>query len=282
MTTPESGKVIVRVEVVIEGLGIPAKVTTSETAQPMAVEPPRQPLTERDSIKPLAIDPLSANVPVACVIGGQNCMEASGTSLLLGGTYAQVVKAMAYPTPNYPVPATPPAGAATDTPAGNQNWSFTCAKGNAVPGGKFDNILNGPVNSTLVVWYFFSGSGSTEPPDSCNFHGYQGGSGSASELAIARGACGPAVLHATFTGALSSLGTVTLTWNGVSWAGLSSGGDAVLSFLGHCGAFQLMSAGPGTAFIVASHPLAHQPFSWTAVGMAHGALAGPFGVTIVE
>jgi hypothetical protein len=280
MTTPSGGKVIVRVEVVVEGVSAAAKATTSEAVLPIAVEPPRQSLTDSGLMKPQLIPPFPANVPVF-IISGQNCIEASGTSPLKGGAYAQVVKAIAYPMPDVTPPSTPPAGAVVDTPAGNQNWSFTRAKNNPVPGATYDNILNGPNNSSLAVWYFYGGSTSPQS-DSCSFHGYIGGSGSACESAIARGAAGPAVLHAAFTGALASLGTVTLSWNGVSWAGLSTGGDAVLSFLGHSGAFQLMSAGPRTAFIVAAHPIAHQPFSWTAVGMAQGQLAGPFVVTIVE
>jgi hypothetical protein len=272
MTTSDGGKVIVRVEVVVEGLSEPAKATASK--------PPRQSLSGRASIEPLAIDPFPDNVP-GYLIGGVYCMEASGTSPLSGGQYAQVVKAMAYPTPNYTPPATPPGNAATDTPAGNMNWSFTCAKGNPVPGGKFDNILNGPVNSTLVVWYFYGGSASSQSEPG-NFHGYVAGSGSASELAIARGARGPAVLHAAFTGALASLGAVALVWNGVSWVGISSSGSAVLSFCCHEGVYQLTSAGPATSFIVAAHPRSHEPFSWAAEGTGLGALAGPFGVTIVE
>jgi hypothetical protein len=281
MTTSDGGKVIVRVEVLIEGLGTPGKVTTSETVYPMALEPPRHSFTERASIRRTAIDPLSANVPVACVINGQSCMEASGTSLLVSGAFAQTVKAMAYSTPDFPPPANPPDNAATDLPAGNPNWSFTCAKGNAVPGGKFTPDLNGPVNSTLVVWYFYSGSGSPES-ESCNFHGYQADPGSVSGSGITPRGAERACLHATFTGALSSLGTVTLTWNGVSWAGISGLGGAVLSFVGHSGAFQLLSVGPRTAFIVAEHPRSFRPFAWTAAGVAHGALAGPFSVTILE
>lgn len=280
MTTSGEGKVIVRVEVVIEGLGAAAKVTTSEAAYAAALGPPRRTLPERDLIKPLAIDSFPPNVPVY-IIDGQNCIEASGTSPLVGGAYAQMVQAIAYPKPDVTPPATPPAGAVTDMPAGNKNWSFTRVKGNPVPGATYDNILDGPDNSTFAVWYFYNSSSPSESEFS-SFHGYIASSASASQLAIAHGTAGPAVLHAVFTGALGALGTVTLTWNGVSWAGVSSNGSAVLSFRGHGRAFELLSAGPATAFIAAAQPSSLQPFSWAVEGAAQGALAGHFRVTITE
>jgi hypothetical protein len=133
------------------------------------------------------------------------------------------------------------------------------------------------------VWYDF-GDGSYPQSDYTPFHTYQpSSSGGAGGGVLALAAAGPALLYATFTGALAKLGTVILTWNGVSWVGESpAGGGCVLSLLGQGGAFQLMAAGPGAAFIVAGQPTVPPQFHWAAQGKALGALSGPFGVTITE
>jgi len=147
-------KVTVRVEVVIEGAGDAARVTT--------VERPTFAPHAGGLVKPLLIitPTPSSNVPVY-IIGGKNCIEATGTSPVVMGSYALKVWAMAYPSP-YVDPrqsglSSPPYGAVSDTPTGSGGWSFTRAKGNAVPGAGLGGPSGAP-NSTLVVWYDFGGS----------------------------------------------------------------------------------------------------------------------------
>jgi hypothetical protein len=90
-------------------------------------------------------------------------------------------------------------------------------------------------------------------------------------------------LHATFTGALSFLGTVALNWNGASWVGTSScGGGAILALLCLGPVFQLVSAGPGPVFSVGGAPTSYHPFTWSATGLALGGCAGQFQVHVTE
>lgn len=283
MSNSGQDKVTVRVEVVIE-----AGQASSVEAHSLA-----GPIHRSDDIT--APQPCPRDTPIVLQMGGKNYIEAWGGSPTINGKLPWKVWALAYPmtgvsTAMHPKPDT---GAISTTPTATGQWSFLKADNKAVPNANCDKTpcsSGGSNNSTLLIWWDY---GTPSAPSYANvesrpFHGYCPGSGVAG-----RGATAGAVavgshhlattLRATFTGALAKLGTVGLTWNGVSWAGESSvGGGSVLSFLCHDETFQLMAAGPGAAFIVAGLPKTCQPFYWTAEGKAHGALNGPFGVTIVE
>jgi hypothetical protein len=273
---PSQSKVTVRVEVVVEGGQATPLVKTF--------------LKERNVQYP---QPSPADTPVR-QSGGVNYINAGGGSTVVLGHYPSVVYAMAYPNtttdPNDPANATPPAGAVSDNTLADGTWSFTQAKGNQVPGAKCDGTSGAPNNSTLLVWYDYGGSPHQYTVEAMYFHGYcPAGSGSGpglgAEARTVRVGCEllSTTLHATFTGALSALRTVKLAWNGASWVGeTAGGGGSVLSFLWHDPVFQLLSAGPGTAFVVAGRPGSFHPFHWSAAGTALGASAGPFGVTITE
>jgi hypothetical protein len=268
MTRPGETKVTVRVEVVVEGLGEP-RVTVA------APEPP-----PRKAIKPLLIKvPAGGSSIPVFPFGGQQCIEANGTAVTDGqGSFPGKVFAKVFSDPNLdPLHtsgfATPPPGAASDTPDPvNGTWSFTKAKGNPVPGAVCNGSGSGN-NNTLVVWYDF-GSGTACSIESSHFYGYctSGGFGSP-----------PATLSATFTGALATLGTVALAYNGVNWMGVSSAcGGALLAFLGDGSTYTLLSAGPGVLFALSNPPDSTDPFGWSGSGTAMGTCAGNFTVTITE
>jgi hypothetical protein len=283
MSNPSQNKVTVRVEVVVEGGGVPTVVTS----------PSAHLLPPYDFISFPQSAPTST--PIIRQSGGMNYIEAGGTSPRSNSNYPNKVWALAYSNPNVTTAGhqTPDiaGGAVNTTPDPSTGyWSFLQSNNNAVPGAFCAGSPcppDGDDNSSLLIWWEYdSSSGVTYSSESRPFYGYCPGSGSGSASVPATVALGSrhvaTTLHASFTGALTRLGTVILTWNGVSWAGLSSGCEAVLSFLGQGGAFQLLSAGPGTSFIVAAQTRPGPRFSWTAQGMAQGALAGHFGVTIVE
>ncbi len=283
MTKPGEGKVTVRVEVVVEGAGGAPVRTVVEVTQPTG-----------PIIKQAQIDsprPAPADTPVYSV-NGNRVIEASGTSPQVGGSFPQKVWALAFcgltVTPQqFP---TPPQGAVSDTPLSDGSYSFTRAKGNAVPGACCDGTpgsSGAPNNSTLIVWFDFGGGPSSFATASTPFHGYCPGSGSGPALGSGPVVVGsqvvPALLHATFTGALAVLGSVALAWDGVSWVGETHHrGGAVLSLLGREATFQLQATGPATTFVVAAKPRSFRPFHWSARGQALGALAGKFEVTLLE
>jgi hypothetical protein len=101
----------------------------------------------------------------------------------------------------------------------------------------------------------------------------------------------PVTLHATFGGALSGLGTVTFTFDsggilGATWKATVSGcGGMSFSFLclGTSRHWGLTSLG-GTVVDLDAEVAASScsPFLWTATGVASGACAGAFSVTISE
>jgi hypothetical protein len=276
----EPNKVTVRVEVVVEGAGAAPVVTVQKERPPFrAIDSPQ---------------PSPADTPVTQV-GGVNYIAASGGSQVIANHFPRRVWALAYSNPNedpldHPFPDP---GAVSDTPGGGGAWSFSAAKGNLVPGAACDPVSGGPNNSTLIVWFDY---GSASSPDyavvaSTPFHGYCPASGlsgatsgvSGPGFALLSARLRATVLHATFTGALAPLGTVTLRWNGAAWVGVSTHcGGAALSFLGLETACHLVSAGPGTAFVVAGPPGSFHPFHWSAAGTAVGAVAGRFQVTITE
>jgi hypothetical protein len=272
MTRPGETRVTVHVEVVVEGQGEP-RVTTVTAPSPHLL---------KHAIKPLLIKVPAGGSSIAVFpFGGNLCIEASGTALTLQGSFPGKVYAKVFPDPNLdPLHAsgfaTPPADAAVDTPdPSDGSWSFTKAKGNPVPGAVCNGSGSGN-NDTLVVWYDF-GSGTACSIEFSPFYGYcvSGGLGSAPQ---------PGPLSATFSGALASLGTVALAYNGVSWMGVSGAcGGALLAFLGDGTNYTLMAAGPGVLFAVSNPADSPDPFSWSGSGTAMGSsCAGSFNVTITE
>jgi hypothetical protein len=282
MKKPADNKVNVHVEVLVSGAGAtPVRTTVN-------VECPARSVIKsfRQIDKP---QPSPANTPL-CKVGPNLCVEASGKSDQVSGSFATTVFALAFcgtdvTTQQFPQP---PLGVVSDIPDPDTGaWSFNVAKGNAVPGACCDGISGGPNNSTLIVWYQFDDDPPTFSADSTPFHGYCPGSGSGSPGGIGKVVVGsqvlPAALHATFTGALSPLGTVALAWNGVSWVGKSShAGGLVLSLTCRDAAFQLHATGPCTTFVVAGKPSSLRPFHWSVRGQAIGTLAGAFELTVLE
>jgi hypothetical protein len=271
MTRPGETRVTVHVEVVVEGQGEP-RVTTVAAPTPA---PPRRAVRRLEIKHP----PSGGSLPVF-PFGGQQCIEADGTAPTLQGSFPGKVYAKVFPDPNLdPLHtsgfATPPSDAAVDTPdPSDGSWSFTQAKGNPVPGAVCNGSGSGN-NNTLVVWYDF-GSGTACSIEFTHFYGYcvSGGVGTPP----------PPTLNATFTGALASLGTVALAYNGVSWMGVSSAcGGGLLAFLGDGSTYTLLAAGPGVMFAVSNPPDSPDPFGWSATGTAMGSsCAGNFSVTITE
>jgi hypothetical protein len=288
MTKPNESRVTVRVEVVVEGAGEAPRVTTIAVPSPGQSVRPRLPLEIHRPV-PSSLG-VPANTPVFA-FGGKSCIDANGTAWTVFGSFPGKVWAKVYPDPNLNPNqsgfAVPPGDAVCDTPLGDGSWSFTQAKGNPVPGAVCDGISGGPNNCTLVVWYDF-GSGIPCSIESTPFHGYcpggSGASGSVSGMSGAGlGAHLPATLHATFTGALAALGTVSLAWNGATWLGLSgASGGALLAFLGNGSTYTMLSAGPGALFAVSGTPCSLAPFTWSAFGKALGSSSGAFDVTITE
>jgi hypothetical protein len=273
MTRPGETKVTVRVDVVVEGQGEP-RVTAFAT-------PPTY--RAKQAFKPLAIiHPAGGGSIPVFPFGGQQCIEADGTAPTLQGSFPGRVYAKVFPDPTLDPQhasgfATPPSDAASDTPdPSDGSWSFTRGKGNPVPGATCNGSGSGN-NNTLVVWYDF-GSGTQDSIDFTHFYGYcvSGGFGSAPPQ--------PTTLNATFTGALATLGTVALAYNGVSWMGVSSAcGGALLAFLGNGSTYTLLAAGPGVMFAVSNTPDSPDPFSWSGSGTALGSsCSGSFDVTITE
>jgi len=276
-------RVTVRVEVVVEG-GRTSSIQTQSGEERLL---PFGNITFPQPCPP-------SDTPIVRQSSGVNYIEAWGDSPTISGKLPRKVWALAYSvtgvsTSMHPAPET---GAVSTTPTANGHWSFLQADNNPVPGAACEGTPCSSVgrnNSTLLVWWDYGTPSSPNYAvvESTGFHGYcpgSSGAGMATAGAVAVGSFHlPTTLHAAFTGALAKLGTVALTWNGVSWVGESSaGGGCVLSLLGHGSAFQLLAAGPGTAFIVAGLPKSCQRFHWSAEGAAWGTLAGPFAVTVLE
>jgi hypothetical protein len=272
MTRPGETKVTVRVEVVVEGQGGEPRVTTFTT--------PAQPHPRRGIIPLVIVHPAGGDRIPVFPFGGRQCIEANGTAPTLMGSYPGRAWAMVFPDPHLdPLHqsgfSSPPSGAASDVPDPvDGKWSFTQAKGNPVPGAVCNGSGSGN-NNTLVVWYDF-GSGAPCSIDFSHFCGYCVSGGSTNPAP-------PATLHATFTGALATLGTVALSWNGVSWLGVSGAcGGSLLAFLSNGSSYTLLSAGPGVLFTAANTPDSADPFSWSASATAMGSCAGAFDVIITE
>lgn len=261
-------KVTVRVEVVIEGAGESARVTTTGQRS-------REDRTAGYKQQYKIDYPLpNANASVT-VVGGKNCISAGGSSPVMGSSYAHTVWAIAYPTAGAGVPDQPPAGAVSDAPGGDGSWSFNVAKGNAVPGAATNGGM-GVNNSTLAVWYEFNGA--YPQVSSLSFHGYLPGL----ENGLASHAPRIEVLHASFRDSLEKLGAISLRWNGAGWVGRSEDGGCILSLQSQGSVYQLMAIGPATSFIVAGSPKKLQPFYWSDEGRAVGPLSGSFAFLITE
>jgi hypothetical protein len=269
-------KVTVRVEVVVEGGQAAPVVTTYEGVRPL----PRALLIERPQPSP-------ADTPVL-LAGSMTLIEASGTSQLMLGHLPRLVWAKAFPTVYVDVSQhqTPDAGAVQDTPLSDGSWSFTQAKGNAVPGAAFDSTPHGPNNSTLLVWFDFGGSPPVFSVEGTPFHGFRAaGSGGFAPgwVKVASSRLPAATLHASFRGSAGDLGDVKLHWNGTSWVGMTQRcGGALLSLVWAEPNCHLLAAGPGVSFAVAGPPDSLDPFHWRASGTASGELAGPFEVVVTE
>jgi hypothetical protein len=275
MTRPGETKVTVRVEVVVEGYGEEPHVTT--VTEPFGRTPRRR-------FKVMEIlNPGGGSLVPVFPYNGQMCIEADGECLTSSsGSFPGRVRAMVFPGPNPSgLPSSPPPGAASDVPTLDGKWSFKQSKGNPVPGATCGGSGSGN-NNTLVVWYDF-GSGIPYSSESTPFVGYcvsGGPSGSGSGIGVPPP---PGTLHAGFSGALASLGTVALAWSGVGWLGAASGcGGSLLMFFGDGTSYTLVATGPGVLFSVTNSPNSASPFSWSASGSALGSCAGAFDVVITE
>lgn len=269
MTTPCPNRITVRVEVAIDGCQ--ATVVQSEERH-------------HPNLFDLANPSFGGNTPVT-IVGGVKYVSASGTAPIASGKYPATATALAYDTAGVSssVHQTPEGGSVTvNVNQFTGAWSLP-----SVPGANCDGVDGGPNNSTLIVWYNY---GTPSSPVYSNvaassFHGYCPGQ-PMMMIHTPEFASGPkaTTLHATFTGSLSALHSVKLVWNGVSWVGeATAGGGCVLIFQCNNNVYQLMSAGPGTAFVVAGRSGGcATSFVWNAAGSALGSLSGPFGVTITE
>jgi hypothetical protein len=271
MLSSSDGKVVVHLEVEVDGTKVHLKPTEILTPQPGPND----------------------DTPVFWNGTSYSIVSATGASLVINSSYAAKVQAYAYPATNLnlldPTYATPDTRAVTAIVVGG-SWICSRANGNAVPGGAGDNIPNGYNNSTLLVWYTFNGI--PKPVlETTLYHGLITGSGSG----IPSGSMGPGnlnqpaarpkstVLSAQFTGGLSPLREVRLVWNGVSWVGMThAGGGTVLTLMHFDSFFQLQASGPGVAFVVAGRPRSMNPFHWSISGTAIGNHAGDFKVDITE
>ncbi|HEY7313849.1 MAG TPA: hypothetical protein VH643_31150 [Gemmataceae bacterium] len=285
MSNPGQDKVTVRVEVVIEGGRTSSVEMRSSGRLKGTYGYIKYPTSASD------------NTPIVRQTGGKNYIEAYGDSPMYYGAYPSRVWALAYPTKDVDPAAHPkPDGDALSTfiDKSTGNWSFLLrqSQNNPVPNANCCATpcpLEGDDNSTLLVWWDCSTSSSMDirHVEAKHFYGYCPGSGGwGLPFTPGRVAVGsqhlPRTLHATFTEALAKLGRVTLTWNGVRWVGESIAGGSLVSLLCHDGMFELMSAGPGAAFIVAGQPTVHPRFHWSVKGTALGTLSGHFGVTLTE
>jgi hypothetical protein len=276
MSSSSDNKVIVRVEVEVNGV---------------AVEP-------KGFVKPLEIltpqPGPNDDTPVFWNGTSYSISFATGNSPVIASAFATKIQAFAYPSTSLnlldPKYGTPDAKAVTAILSAG-SWVCSQSNGNAVPGGAGDHIPNGYNNSTLLVWYTFTGMSNPLLEAIC-YHGLIMGSGSGAPS----GSTGPIPVHspigarpkstvlvARFTGGLSPLREVRLVWNGVSWVGSThAGGGTVLTLMHFDSVYQLQASGPGVAFVVAGRPRSTDPFHWSISGTAIGAHAGDFKVDITE
>jgi hypothetical protein len=264
--------VSVHVEVVIDGMKAGGARTRFGKWR-------RRPGRKRMGINPLEIIfPESTGNTLVITDNGQNYIEASGqdTTQQAGLVSAKVFSGTTLPGNLNTVPN----DAIVVNPEADGSWYFNQANGTYLPITVCGSLLGGANNNILVVWYHFTGN----PPltyESTPFYAY-----CPSPLVLPPISVGdhrlPAVLQATFTGALEKLGTVRLSWNGATWVGKASRCDGTLLILLWTGStFQLTAAGPGSAFTITGSAT-FSPFYWSQEGRATGALAGPFTVVLKE
>jgi hypothetical protein len=280
MSSSSDNKVVVHVEVEVNG--VPVGPTELEKGYA--------------KFKPFALglpQPSPLDTPVFWYAGSQSAgiCCATGSSPIVNQQFATIVKAIAVPSTTVnlldPKYASPPNQAATTTII-NGNWQFWQASGNPVLGGAGDSIPGNPNNSTLLVWFLFTGATVLE---ATLYHGLYMNSGST----CPSGSAGVGVsnqfvarskskyLVARFRGALAPLREVSLTWNGVNWVGMAKVEGGVIITLMECnGTYQLQAAGPAATFVVAGRPKAIQPFHWSVSGVAIGGHHGEFHVDITE
>jgi hypothetical protein len=212
--------------------------------------------------------------------GGINYISADGEKLSpSGGIAARVVWAKVYPRTDLILTEDaykrPDVDSLSVTPANDGSWFFNASNGKELPGAvcTMDPCASG-ANNTLVVWYDFSDE-DEYIQESVLFlafcPGVAAGSGCGSGFGVGSvlvfGQSLSTTLYATFTGALATLGTVPLSWDGSVWKGaFKPGGGGQLTFAVGPNGFALHSLG----------------FGRSGIGMALGHCTGPFGVTVLE
>jgi hypothetical protein len=278
MSSPDPLKMSVRIDIEFAGAGSAPKIIKLSDGLPTITPSPDIITDPGPSLMMQSTD------YTVTVVSGVNYISANGKSPVVGGQYANLAMAMAYPNPNLnPAQyqyANPPSGAVSDTPLGDGTWSFTATKYNLVPGSGADSIVGGANNSTLIVWYSYGGS----PPqftcqDSTPYHGYLPAGLAQRRMVRGPSAGTPATLFATFSGALAAFGSLALNRNGECWFATPPGaGGSILSFQPVGSEYALLLSGPGLTFAVAGQTTSNAPFNWS----GKGNLPGSFGVTVTE
>lgn len=266
MTKPIAPKVSIRLEILIDGEEITTRLPEPKTKDHERYRRITRPMNGGDT-------------PVV-VINGINHIAANGESPMQGENYPRQVKARAYPDVNAIPTFNPPGNAVTGILLNNgADWRFTQADGNLIPEAKCDAISNGPANSLLAIWYeYASGAQSLETTP---FHGYCPPQSSA-PIPPMNCCPGSTTLFANFTGSLSPLGSVKLSWNGLSWTATEPKHGLILTLSSVGGVYQLQGAGRGSAFILAGTPVTAKPLVLSARGNSVGDLLGDFTVTVTE
>jgi hypothetical protein len=275
MAGANDGKVTVEVKVVVEG-GTGAVKVAPARALPLL-------LPNHQVLNPA---PATAGTPVT-QSGEVNYINANGTADSPLVVWAKVYSGTQTAST---VSATPDCGALCLSNPGT-TWSFLVSTLNGLLTPTCDPSSQcGPANNTLVVWYDFSNVEGIPFPyemDIVPIHAYcpgASGCGSGSGSGCS-GMLGKrdvqATLVAAFSGALASLGSVTLKWTGAGWLGKGPGG-IVLAFLGSETEVNLIAGGEHAAFSVSGRPTSFHPFHWSADGQAHGRLHGHFSVHVME
>jgi hypothetical protein len=281
MSHPAQTKVIVRVEVVIDGHEPIVRITPQEPGPircwVIDFPPPGQ---------PVLVFPSGT---------GQFLTSANGTAPPRSGSFPQKVWARAYPSIVDPFDDQfdfPPSNAILTVPNPyNGDWAY----GPVIPNCAAAMSPSGPSNTTLIVWYQYAGS-SVFSHEGVHFRGYISGSGgsvpvptmgkmstSISPMMRMTLASQKPLLYATFTGDLASLGSVKLMWNGTTWSGVSTvSSGSSMSLLILDTDYHFVSVGPTTAFVVSGKGNFTEPFVFSMEGVAVGEISGRFEVTITE
>jgi hypothetical protein len=273
---PTQGKVSLQVELIIQEPGKKAR------RFPLGALPTplRDPIIERVGVElPLQHPEQTCVIPQS----GGYAIEASGT--VPTGTKPARVWARCFPDPVLAAGthATPDGlGAVSVEPVAGA-WSFRSPT--VVPGAKAEVAPGTQDNSTLYIWYEFAGSGGPTYTDEVrSFFGVLPGYGSCPPVAappVEFPLPDAATVHATFTGALSNLGTVALARGPLGWAALVPPAG-ILSFLAIGPEPHLLLLGLTLNFDVTGELVSEDPYIWEASGMAVGFGGGAFEVTVTE